>query len=47
MVFMVFNLAPIRTPKSAGKWFYVLGGLHYGIDSYLWLDAVEQSLTKL
>ena len=24
MVFMVFNLAPIRTPKFAGKWFYVL-----------------------
>jgi CDP-diacylglycerol--serine O-phosphatidyltransferase len=24
MVFLVFNLAPIRTPKFAGKWFYVL-----------------------
>ncbi len=24
MVFMVFNLAPVRTPKFAGKWFYVL-----------------------
>jgi CDP-diacylglycerol--serine O-phosphatidyltransferase len=24
MVFVVFNLAPIRTPKFAGKWFYVL-----------------------
>ena len=24
MVFLVFNLTPIRTPKFAGKWFYVL-----------------------
>jgi len=24
MVILVFNLAPIRTPKFAGKWFYVL-----------------------
>ena len=24
MVFLVLNLAPIRTPKFAGKWFYVL-----------------------
>lgn len=24
MVFVVFNLAPVRTPKFAGKWFYVL-----------------------
>ena len=24
MVLLVFNLAPIRTPKFAGKWFYVL-----------------------
>jgi CDP-diacylglycerol--serine O-phosphatidyltransferase len=24
MVFLVFNLAPIRTPKFSGKWFYVL-----------------------
>jgi len=24
MVFLVFNLAPIRTPKFDGKWFYVL-----------------------
>jgi phosphatidylserine synthase len=24
MVFLVFNIAPIRTPKLAGKWFYVL-----------------------
>ena len=24
MVFLGFNLAPIRTPKFAGKWFYVL-----------------------
>jgi len=24
MVFLVFNLAPIRMPKFAGKWFYVL-----------------------
>ena len=24
MVFLVFNLAPVRTPKFAGKWFYVL-----------------------
>jgi len=24
MVFPVFNLAPVRTPKFAGKWFYVL-----------------------
>ena len=26
MVMMVFNLAPIRTPKLGGKWFYVLIG---------------------
>lgn len=24
MVFLLFNLAPVRTPKFAGKWFYVL-----------------------
>jgi len=24
MVFLMFNLAPVRTPKFAGKWFYVL-----------------------
>jgi hypothetical protein len=24
MVFLVFILAPVRTPKFAGKWFYVL-----------------------
>ena len=24
MVFLVFNLVPVRTPKFAGKWFYVL-----------------------
>jgi archaetidylserine synthase len=24
MIMMVFNLAPIRTPKFVGKWFYVL-----------------------
>jgi len=24
MVFLMFNLAPVRTPKLAGKWFYVL-----------------------
>ena len=24
MVFLVLNLAPVRTPKFAGKWFYVL-----------------------
>ena len=24
MVFLVFNLAPVRTPKFSGKWFYVL-----------------------
>ncbi|RZB32057.1 MAG: CDP-diacylglycerol---serine O-phosphatidyltransferase [Desulfobacteraceae bacterium Eth-SRB1] len=24
MVFLVFNLAPVRTPKFADKWFYVL-----------------------
>ena len=24
MVFLVFNLAPVRTPKFDGKWFYVL-----------------------
>jgi CDP-diacylglycerol--serine O-phosphatidyltransferase len=24
MVFLVLNLAPIRTPKFDGKWFYVL-----------------------
>ncbi|MCP4582408.1 MAG: CDP-alcohol phosphatidyltransferase [candidate division Zixibacteria bacterium] len=24
MVFPLFNLAPVRTPKFAGKWFYVL-----------------------
>jgi len=24
MVFLVFNLTPIRTPKFAGKWFYAL-----------------------
>ena len=24
MVFLVLNLSPIRTPKFAGKWFYVL-----------------------
>jgi len=24
MVFLLLNLAPIRTPKFAGKWFYVL-----------------------
>jgi CDP-diacylglycerol--serine O-phosphatidyltransferase len=24
MVFLVFNLIPVRTPKFAGKWFYVL-----------------------
>ncbi|MBW2557939.1 MAG: CDP-alcohol phosphatidyltransferase family protein [Deltaproteobacteria bacterium] len=24
MVFLVFNLTPIRTPKFTGKWFYVL-----------------------
>ena len=24
MVFLVFNLAPIQTPKFAGKWFYAL-----------------------
>ena len=24
MVFMIFNVAPIRTPKFVGKWFYVL-----------------------
>ncbi len=24
MVFLVFNLSPLRTPKFAGKWFYVL-----------------------
>jgi archaetidylserine synthase len=24
MVFLVFNLAPVRTPKFAGKWFYFL-----------------------
>jgi len=24
MVFLVFNLAPVRTPKFAGKWFYAL-----------------------
>ena len=24
VVFLVFNLTPIRTPKFAGKWFYVL-----------------------
>jgi len=24
MILLVFNLAPVRTPKFAGKWFYVL-----------------------
>ena len=24
MVFLILNLAPVRTPKFAGKWFYVL-----------------------
>ncbi|MBW2594829.1 MAG: CDP-alcohol phosphatidyltransferase family protein [Deltaproteobacteria bacterium] len=24
MVFLVFNLSPLRTPKFSGKWFYVL-----------------------
>jgi CDP-diacylglycerol--serine O-phosphatidyltransferase len=24
MAFLVLNLAPVRTPKFAGKWFYVL-----------------------
>jgi CDP-diacylglycerol--serine O-phosphatidyltransferase len=24
MVFLVFNLIPVRTPKFDGKWFYVL-----------------------
>ena len=24
MVFLMFNLAPVRTPKFDGKWFYVL-----------------------
>ena len=24
MVFLVLNLAPVRTPKFAGKWFYAL-----------------------
>jgi len=24
MIFSVFNLAPVRTPKFAGRWFYVL-----------------------
>jgi len=26
MILLVFNLAPVRTPKFAGKWFYVLIG---------------------
>jgi len=24
MIFLVLNLAPVRTPKFGGKWFYVL-----------------------
>jgi len=24
MVMLMFNLAPVRTPKFDGKWFYVL-----------------------
>ena len=40
MVMAGFNLAPVRTPKFAGKWFYVLIGITlvfsivYGLDSF-------------
>ena len=45
MVFLGFNLAPIRTPKFAGKWFYILI-VYFTIDSYLRLDTMAQSLTR-
>ncbi len=41
------NAAPVRTPKHTGRWFYVSHGVCPGINSYLWLDNVEQMSIKL
>ena len=38
MVFSVFNLAPLRTPKFAGRWFYVLMVYTLGLTAiYGWI----------
>jgi len=38
MVLLVFNLAPVRTPKFAGKWFYVLMVYALGLTAiYVWI----------
>ena len=38
MVFSVFNLAPVRTPKFAGRWFYVLMVYTLGLTAiYGWI----------
>jgi len=38
MVFSVFNLAPIKTPKFAGRWFYVLMFYTLGLTViYVWI----------
>jgi len=38
MVLLVFNLAPVRTPKFAGKWFYVLTVYALGLTAiYVWI----------
>lgn len=39
MVFLVLNLAPIRTPKFSGKWFYVLVGYTVVLTGiYAWMQ---------
>jgi hypothetical protein len=39
MVFLVFNLAPVRTPKFDGKWFYVLIGYTLVLTVlYVWMQ---------
>lgn len=38
MVFSVFNLAPVKTPKFAGRWFYVLMVYTFGVTAvYSWI----------
>jgi len=39
MVFLLFNLAPVRTPKFDGKWFYVLIAYTFVLTAlYGWLE---------
>ena len=42
MIFLLFNLAQVRTPKFAGKWFYVLIAYTFVLTAlYVWLDRIR------